>query len=271
MPYQFLPQNYLAQIIQANPLIHCMTNIVVANYTANGLLAIGASPIMADAKEEMADLAQISTGLVINIGTLDQAKIQAMLLAGKAANVAGIPVVLDPVGVGATSFRQTVTHHLLQEIKFTAIRGNAGELAYLAGMQWNVKGVDAGQGDTTQLGEIAKKVAQKYQCIAAVSGKVDYVSDGKQVVKIKNGTLLFPRITGSGCLLGAVIAAFLSVKSQSVFDAVIHACTTYAVAGEIAGQSLTQTQLGQFYTKFLDQLAEIDDLTVYRYAQLEIL
>lgn len=268
MSYQFSQQHYIAQLRVTNPLIHNITNIVVANYAANGLLAIGASPIMADAEEEMAELAHISSALAINIGTLDTAKVRAMLQAGKAANTANIPTVLDPVGVGATQFRKTVTAELLQNVRFTAIRGNAGELAHLAGVEWQAKGVDAGQGDNIDVADIALRVAQKYNCVAAVSGEIDYISDGKQIIEIHNGTALFPKITGSGCLLGAFIAAFLAQDTQNPLSAVTYACTAYAVAGELAASTLKPTQHGQFYTAFLDQLAQIDDATVSQYAKI---
>ncbi|WP_442778846.1 hydroxyethylthiazole kinase [Avibacterium sp. 21-595] len=261
--------NLLEQIRQKNPLIHSITNIVVANYVANGLLALGASPIMADAEEEMADLAQFSAALSINIGTLDPFKVKAMLAAGQAANQAGIPVVLDPVGVGATQYRKDVIAELLNKVKFTAIRGNAGEIAQLAGVNWSAKGVDAGQGDGN-IGEIAMLAAQRYQCIVAVSGEVDYISDGTRLATIHNGTAMFPKITGSGCLLGTVLGAFLAVNPHSPFEAVVQACTAYAVAGELAAQHLAPTKYGQFYTALLDSLGELNDQQVAQFARVSI-
>ncbi|MGR6979861.1 hydroxyethylthiazole kinase [Testudinibacter sp. P27/CKL/0425] len=251
-----LTTDYLTQLRQRNPLIHNITNIVVANYVANGLLAIGASPIMSSAVEEMDELAAICNALVINIGTLTAEQVNAMLLAGKAANRHGIPVVLDPVGVGATRFRQHSVARLLAEVQFSAIRGNAGEMAYLANVDWQSKGVDAGQGNA-DLAAIANSIAQQYQCCAAISGEVDVISDGNRVAKIRNGSALFPKITGSGCLLSAVCCAFLAVAPNDRFHAVLEACTTYAIAGELAASSLQSTQHGQFYTALLDQLAAL--------------
>ncbi|MFC0308633.1 hydroxyethylthiazole kinase [Gallibacterium trehalosifermentans] len=262
--------HYIEKIRQTNPLIHNITNIVVANYVANGLLALGASPIMADAVEEMEALAKLSSALVLNIGTLDSVKVASMLVAGKAANQQGIPVVLDPVGVGATTYRQQVVAELLQQVKFSAIRGNAGEMAQLAGIDWQAKGVDAGSG-AGDVVLIAQTVAQRYQCIAAVSGTTDYISDGQQVAKITNGTAMFPKITGSGCLLGAVIGAFLAINQQNSFQAVTQACTAYAVAGEIAAKSLQPTQYGQFYLGLLDSLAQLDDQKVTECARVEVI
>ncbi|PVX39854.1 hydroxyethylthiazole kinase [Pasteurella langaaensis DSM 22999] len=247
---------YLNLVRERNPLVHCMTNIVVANFSANGLLALGASPFMSTSPQEVAEIQTFGQALLINIGTLNKSDVDAMLIAGKAANQQGIPVVLDPVGAGATAYRRQVTSQLLSEIQFTAIRGNAAEIAFLANVDWQGKGVDAGQGEAN-LGEIARTAAQKYQCIVAVSGEIDYLSDGKNVIQIANGTPLFPKITGSGCLLGAVIAAFLGVvDKQDNLNAVVEACTVYALAGEIAAQNLS-TQVGSFATAFLNQLAEI--------------
>ena len=152
---------YLSKIREQNPLIHNITNIVAANFSANGLLALGASPLMSANIEEMIEIPKISQALVINIGTLIGKERDAMLLAGKMANSIGIPVVLDPVGVGVTRYRQETVRQLLAEVKFALIRGNAGELAAIAGADWQAKGVDAGQGKTN-LQEAAQRVALCY-------------------------------------------------------------------------------------------------------------
>ncbi len=258
--------NYIKQLRQKNPLVHNITNIVVANYVANGLLSIGASPLMSNAIEEMNELESICQALVINIGTLTSKQVKAMIEAGKSANKYNIPVVLDPVGVGATTFRKQTVEKLLNEIKFTAIRGNAGEIAHLAQVAWNAKGVDAGSGNGN-LEEIVKTVAQKYDCIVALSGEIDYISDGQKIAKIGNGTALFPKITGSGCLLSAVLGAFLSLD-ENKFELCVNACTSYAIAGEMAGENLKTYQTGQFYTSLLDNLALIDDEIVKKYKRV---
>lgn len=261
-----MKSNYLKILREQNPLIHNITNIVVANYVANGLLSIGASPIMSDAIEEMNELPAICQALVINIGTLTAEQVKAMIKAGISANKNNTPVVLDPVGVGATTFRQESVKTLLSEIKFDLIRGNAGEIAHLAQVNWNAKGVDAGSGNVN-LSQIAKDVAIKYNCIVSISGEIDYISDGLQVAKINNGTQLFPKITGSGCLLSAVCGAFLTLGKNS-FDLTLNACTAYAIAGEIAQEKLSENQTGQFYISLLDNLAKIDDETLEQYAKV---
>ncbi|MDO4430337.1 MAG: hydroxyethylthiazole kinase [Lonepinella koalarum] len=249
--------SYLTQIRQQNPLIHNITNIVAANFSANGLLALGASPLMSANIEEMEEVPKISKGLVINIGTLIGKELEAMLLAGKTANHIGIPVLLDPVGVGATNYRKQVVQTLLNEVQFSAIRGNAGELATLAGIEWQAKGVDAGNGSGNLI-EIAQTVAKTYRTIAAISGETDVISDGKRTALLSNGTPMFPKITASGCLLSAVCTAFLSVaEPQHYFEALLEACSTYAIAGELAAEGITPTNLGQFSTALLDRLAEI--------------
>ena len=258
--------NNLEKLRKQNPLILNITNIVVANYVANGLLSIGCSPIMSNALEEMEELAAICQALVINIGTLTKSQVKAMIKAGISANKNNIPVVLDPVGVGATTFRQETVKILLSEIKFDLIRGNAGEIAHLAKVNWSSKGVDAGSGEAN-LSHIAKDVAKKYNCVVAISGEIDYISDGIKVAKIDNGTALFPKITGSGCLLSAVCGAFLTLD-KSNFDLTVNACASYAIAGQIVEENLKNNQTGQFYIGLLDSLAKLDDETVHKYAQI---
>ncbi|EAE6035576.1 hydroxyethylthiazole kinase [Listeria monocytogenes] len=243
----------LEKVREKGPLVHNITNIVVANDSANGLLAIGASPIMASAKEEMDELAKMADVLVINIGTLDGELVTAMKIAGRAANVAGTPVVLDPVGVGATSYRRKVVQELLAEIQFAAIRGNAGELAAIAGEAWEAKGVDAGVG-TADVLTIAEKVANEWSTVVIISGEVDVISDGTRFAKVVNGSALLPRITGSGCLLSAVCGSFIAVQDDA-FRASVEACASYAVASEYAELELERKLPGSFRPLFLDALA----------------
>ncbi|MGB3751638.1 MAG: hydroxyethylthiazole kinase [Arcobacteraceae bacterium] len=264
-----MQSNNLQKLREKSPLIHNITNIVVANYTANGLLSLGCSPIMSNAIEEMDEIPALSQALVINIGTLTSQTVQSMLKAGKSANKHNVPVVLDPVGVGATTFRQETVNTLLSEIKFDLIRGNIGEIAHLAQANWCSKGVDAGSGEA-DLSQIVKDVALEYDCIVSMSGEVDHISDGKQVAKIYNGSALFPKITGSGCLLSAVCGAFLTLDTDSSnrFNLIVSACTSYAIAGEIVQEKLSDTQTGQFYVGLLDSLAKLDDKTVEKYAKI---
>lgn len=250
--------SYLTRVREHNPLIHNITNLVSAHFTANGLLAIGASPMMADCAAEVAQLAKVSQALVLNLGTPSPPLVDAMLRAGKAANEAGVPVVLDPIAAGVTQLRIDVIQQLLAEIKMSAIRGNAAEMAHLAGVAWQGKGVDAGSGDAN-LGEVAQKVAQRCDCVAVLSGEHDFIADASgKVLRLSNGTPLFPKITASGCLLSAVVGAFLAVaEKENALEACLEACATYAVAGEVAAQDLAPTQHGSFMIRLLDTLAAI--------------
>ncbi|MBC1558616.1 hydroxyethylthiazole kinase [Listeria booriae] len=247
----------IEEVRRKNPLVHVITNIVVANDSANGLLAIGASPIMAAAVEEMEELGGFADAVVINIGTLDAQLVEAILVVGKAANAAGKPVILDPVGAGATTFRRETVRRLLREIQFAVIRGNMGELASIADVNWQARGVDAGIGDASMVAEIAQKVAREYKTVVAISGEVDTISDGEQVVTIQNGDPLLPKITGSGCLLSCVIGAFVGV-SDSVLEAVVTASASYAIASEYAVKTLQRQLPASFRVAFLDELASWD-------------
>ena len=203
------------KIHMKKPLVHCITNYVVANFTANGLLAIGASPVMADDKDEVAEMVAMADALLINIGTINTWTFEAMLIAGKKANELNVPIVLDPVGVGATVFRKKIVQQLLEQIHFDAIRCNVGELAAIAGVQWQSKGVDSGEGDMDTV-EVAKQVAKKWNTIVIVTGETDVVTNGHVVEQITGGDARITQITGSGCLLSAICSAALSVEGDKI-------------------------------------------------------
>lgn len=202
-------------IYKKKPLVHCITNYVVSNFTANGLLAIGASPVMADDKDEVAEMVAMADALLINIGTINTWTLEAMLIAGKKANELNVPTVLDPVGVGATVFRKKIVQQLLEQIHFAAIRCNVGELAAIAGVQWESKGVDSGEGDMDTV-EVAKQVAKKWKTIVIVTGETDIVTDGHVVEQITGGDVRMTQITGSGCLLSAICSAALSIEGDKI-------------------------------------------------------
>lgn len=240
----------LEKVQQVSPLVHNMTNQVVANHVANGLLALGASPIMAYAEEEVEAIVSQTACLVLNIGTITTPVFKAMLKAGKAANRKGIPIVLDPVGVGASSYRQQIVDQLVNELNICLIRGNAGEIAQLAKVDWKARGVDRGTGDYA-VAKMAREVAEAYGCVVAVSGEVDWISDGKRLASVHNGHPLMTRVTGMGCLLSAVCGAFIGSHS-AVFDSTIAAHIIYGIAGE---KTAKETQgPGSFHTLFIDHL-----------------
>lgn len=258
----------LIKIREDNPLVHNITNYVVANDVANVLLAVGASPMMANEKEEMSEIAQFSNALVLNIGTLNHSVLESMIIAGKAANKQGVPVILDPVGVGATSFRKRAVQKLFEEIDFTAVRGNAGEIAILADVDWEAKGVDAGKGSAPLL-ETVRKVAKAKDCIVAISGKEDMISDGIKIYICKNGHKRMSGITGTGCMLSGIVGAFAAVEKECMLDAVIAAHIVFGLAGEQAAKREDVQGPGTFRTALIDELEKISPEDVKKNAKLE--
>ncbi|HSJ39251.1 MAG TPA: hydroxyethylthiazole kinase [Planococcus sp. (in: firmicutes)] len=241
----------IKKIRSENPVIHCITNHVVSNFQANGLLAIGASPIMGEAKEEVEELVSISRALSLNIGTLNKETFHSMILAGKEANKCGIPVVLDPVGAGATAFRKAAVQQLLTDVDVRVLRCNAGELAAIGGVEWSAKGVDAGEGNV-DLEELATRVAKEYGLVVAVTGETDIVADGSKIEKITGGDRLMGSVTGMGCLLSAVTAAFTAVSPEDPTAATIEALKFYGASGKKAAASSEGP--GSFRERFLDIL-----------------
>ncbi len=235
------------------PLIHCITNQVVANFQANGLLALGASPVMADAVEEAAEMTSKADCTVLNIGTLKKQTVEAMLLAGKSANDCGVPVVLDPVGAGATAFRKNSVLRILDEVQLSLIRCNVGELMAIGNVNWKAKGVDSGDGDA-DIETVAKQVASKHQCIVAVTGSTDIVTNGVDTHFISGGDPIMTRVTGMGCLLSAVTGSFLAVAHENQLLAVASALTFYKSAGEKAASIANGT--GDFAFLFLNALGK---------------
>lgn len=246
--------SYLSKVRESNPLVHNITNIVVANFSANGLLALGASPFMADAHEEVESIAAMSSAVVLNIGTLNDYAIQSMVLAGQSANKHGVPLVLDPVGAGATTYRTNVTNKLVNEMQITALRGNVAEVANVIGESWSIKGVDAGEGDGDVV-HLAETAAMKLGCVVIITGKDDVITDGSSTYLVSNGHPILTKVTGTGCLLSAVVGAFLAVSEGSWLDAAVEALSFYGVAAEIAADLTTGQGPGSFQIEFLNQLS----------------
>jgi len=245
----------LTTVRERKPLVHNITNVVVTNFTANGLLALGASPVMAYARQEVADMARIAGALVLNIGTLNETEIEAMILAGKSANEHGVPVVFDPVGAGATAYRTDTAARILSEVRVSVLRGNAAEVATCVGAASEIKGVDAvgTSGDTVAL---AAEAARRFECVSVITGKDDVVSDGNQTYLVHNGHPLLTRVTGTGCLLSSVIGAFAAVESDYVLAATA-ALTFYGVAAELAVQASGDNSPGSFQMELLNRLAQV--------------
>jgi hydroxyethylthiazole kinase len=248
----------LRRLRERKPLVHQITNYVVMNETANATLALGALPVMAHAREEVAEMANLASALVINIGTLSSHWIEAMLVAGRAASARGTPVVLDPVGAGATRYRTETAKRILDEVNVTVLRGNAGEVATLVGLEAEVRGVES-IGGAEDPAELAREAARSLGVVASVTGAVDHVSDGERVVAIANGHPLLAAITGTGCMSSAVTGCFLAV-ADSPFDGAVEGLVAFGVAGEDAAREAKGP--GSFHVALYDALAALDPDTL---------
>jgi hydroxyethylthiazole kinase len=208
----------LARIRQRKPLLHHITNFVVMNDTANVTLHVGALPVMAHAREEVAEMVAAAGALVLNPGTLTPEWVEAMLIAGRRANELGIPVVLDPVGAGATTLRTQANQRLLRQLKIAVLRGNSGEVGALAGMGGVVKGVESVV-DVADPIKVARTFARQQGIVVAITGKQDVISDGERVVLVDNGDPWLKTITGTGCMSTTMIAAFCAVEQDHLLAA----------------------------------------------------
>ncbi len=253
----------LSMIRRTRPLVHHITNYVVMNVSANITLSLGASPVMAHAGPEVEDMASIAQVLYLNIGTLSDHWIDAMLVAGRTANRKQVPVLLDPVGAGATRYRTETAKQILKEIHVDVLKGNAGEMQSLAGEKVLVKGVDA----VTSAGpETARTLAQEYGLVAVVTGTKDFVSDGRRSAVVSNGNAMFSRITGAGCMLGSIIASFMAVN-KDYFTASIEGLVSFEIAGENA--AVTTKLPGSFMTELINETSLLDR-DAYDLARVEL-
>lgn len=259
----------VAQIREKSPLVHCITNYVTVNDCANAVLAIGASPIMADDIDEVEDITSISSALVINIGTLNSRTIKSAIMAGKKANELNIPVVFDPVGAGASKLRNETTKDILNQVKITIIRGNLSEMSFIAGLSANTKGVDSSDADAGNNPVLAaKKVAELYNCTAAITGAVDTVADKNTCVQLSNGHPMLSKITGSGCLTSAITGAFASAVSNPL-EAACGAILTTSIAGELAYEKSGSLGTGSFHISLIDFISTMSADTMLKYAKVK--
>lgn len=247
----------LERVRARNPLVHNITNFVAMDISANLLLAVGASPAMIHAEEEAGGFARISDAVVINIGTLSPTWVAGMVAAVTAARDAGKPWVLDPVGVGATAYRTATVHDLLKH-RPTIIRGNASEILSIAGAEGSGKGVDSGADSNSALG-VAQHLAADLGTVIAMTGVIDYVTDGRRTIAIAGGHPLMTKVTAVGCAATALVGAFVAVESDAVAAAAA-ALGVLAVAGEIAGEGAAGP--GSFRVRLLDVLAGLDAATL---------
>ena len=240
------------------PLVHCITNYVTVNDAANALLAIGASPIMADDIGEAGDIASIASALVLNIGTLNERTVASMLDAGRRANAFGVPVVLDPVGAGASRLRNETVGRLLREVKLSVLRGNLSEISFIAGLGAATRGVDSAKEDEKNDAlAAARLVAQRLGCTVAVTGAVDVVTDGTRACRLANGHQMLSRVTGTGCMTTALIGAFAGA-GRDFYTAAAGGISAMSIAGELAYERAGTLGTGSFHIALIDALSMLD-------------
>ena len=256
----------LSAIRERKPLVHQITNYVVMNETANATLSLGALPVMAHAPQEVQEMASAASGLVLNIGTLSDDWVEAMLIAGAAANRVGAPIVLDPVGAGATQYRTDTARRLLEALEISVVRGNAAEVATLAGHEAEIRGVEA-IGASGSPAELARTAARELGCVAAVTGPVDHVSDGNRDHAIGNGHELLGTVSGTGCMATAITGCFLAVRPQAPLEAAAEALVAFGVAGEDAAADARGP--GTFHAALYDALYLLDPGAIDSRARVE--
>ncbi len=239
------------------PLIHNITNYVTVNDVANALLAIGASPIMADDIHEAAEITAISSALVINIGTLNKRTICSMIASGEKANELGIPVIFDPVGAGASKLRNETTKEILSLVQVAILRGNLSEMSYIAGLDTSIKGVDSSEDERNDSTIVANIIARSYGCVAAITGAVDVISDGNRLVKILNGHKMLSKVTGTGCMTTALVGAFAGICND-YFTAAAGGIASMGIAGELAYEKCGNSGTGSFHMAVIDAMCSLD-------------
>ena len=248
----------LNKVRESAPLVHNITNYVVMNNTANALLAIGASPVMAHAPEEMEDFVKIDSSLVVNIGTLSTSWVQAMKKAMACAAELKKPIVLDPVGAGATPFRTRTVGELVKTAVPAVIRGNASEILSLRDEAVKTKGVDSSAASDEAL-ETAKELAMEWDCTVCISGETDYITNGKETLSIRNGSSLMTRVTGMGCTASALTGAFAAVDTDPLHGT-FSAMAVMGIAGEMAAEKAEGP--GSLQLSFLDALYNLSEYDI---------
>lgn len=252
-------------IRRKSPIVHNITNYVAMNNTANALLAIGASPVMAHAEEEVADMVNIAQALVINIGTLSDRWVSAMFRAITRAGELGIPVILDPVGAGATVYRTKTARELIKKGSPSIIRGNASEIMALLDDESKTKGVDSAASSDSAV-VAARRLSEIHQCIICISGATDYIVERERMIRVENGHPLMTRVTGLGCTASALCGAFAAVDNSAV-EATAKAMAVMGIAGELAARKAEGP--GSMQMHFLDCLYGLTEDDIRRQLKVE--
>lgn len=267
----------LENVRKGTPLVHNITNYVTVNDVANVLLACGGSPIMSDEPDDVADITSICGGLNINIGTLNKRSIEGMFIAGKRANELGHPIMLDPVGAGASALRTNTAVELMEKLRLDVIRGNISEIKTLALGSGTTRGVDADAADTVtednldSMVAFAESFAAKSGCIIAITGAIDLVADAEKCYVIRNGRAEMSRITGTGCQLSALATAFVVANPDDKTEAVAAAVCMMGLAGEIGYANMQPGDGNSTYrNRIIDAICNMDAQTLEKGAKYEL-
>lgn len=271
-------ENILKEIKTRNPLVHCITNYVTVNDCANAILAVNGSPIMADDINEVEDITTICNSLVINIGTLNERTINSMIVAGKTANCLNHPVIFDPVGAGASKLRTETSKKLLQEIKFSVIRGNISEIKALATNISTTQGVDANINDIVTKNNLneaiafAKNFSKETNAIIVITGAIDIIASKDKAYVVYNGCSTMSKITGTGCMLSAILGAFVTVGQSNLLETIAYTVAMMGYCGEIASQKISDRDEGtsSFRTYLIDALSTMTYTNLKAGVKIEI-
>jgi hydroxyethylthiazole kinase len=258
--------NALCSLREKNPLVHHITNYVTVNDCANITLAVGGSPVMADDINEVCDMVSLASSFVINIGTLNSRTIESMIQGGKRANELNIPVVLDPVGAGATPYRTKVAKRIIEEVKLSVIRGNLSEIKTLYGINTKTKGVDSGDiidesaDELTDAKVLAKDFASKLNTVIAITGAVDIITDGNRLFTVHNGDKTMSKITGTGCMCTSLIGSYLGATDNRLIAA-LAGVVSMGIAGELAYESVHKNNegTGSLKVKIIDSIYKLEE------------
>ncbi len=244
----------LELIKKERPLVHHITNYVTVNDCANIVLALGGSPVMADDPKEVEEMVSQASSLVLNVGTLNQRTIESFILAGKKANSLGVPVVLDPVGVGATNLRRKTVEAILREVKLSVLRGNMSEIISIYGSGGTTRGVDSMDDSMKGGKEIGLELARRLKCIVAITGKTDIVSDGERIFLLENGHEILSKVTGTGCMTTSLIALCSGTKCSPLHGAIM-GTMIMGISGEKAYEAIGhEKHFGSFRAKLFDAI-----------------
>lgn len=269
----------IKNVKKSTPLVHNITNYVTVNDCANILLACGGSPIMADDIEEVEEITSICSALVINIGTLNSRTVESMVRAGKKANELNIPVILDPVGAGASKLRTDTTFRLLDEVKFSVVRGNMSEIKTVGKSNTGgTRGVDASVSDSIteenidEAVEYINSLSERLSAVVAVTGAIDIVADGTKTYLIRNGHPIMGKITGTGCMLTSTIGAYCGANKNNIIDAVAAAVCAMGLSGELAYEKMKKNDNGtsSLRSYLIDFMSKVDDVMLKEGAKIEI-